>query len=196
MKIYKEIIQQTPDWYEVRKLKMTASHASSIIAGGKGLNTYINNLIESYCIPDTDGYTSEDMERGVLLEDQARTLYELENNVTVEQVGFIQLDDFAGVSPDGLVNEDGLIEIKNHKNSVFIDLLINDKIDKKYLDQIQMQLYVTKRSWCDYVGYNVNIKPYRYIKRIFPDPDTFKALEKGLETGRKLIQKYLKIAGD
>lgn len=196
MKVYKELIQQTPEWYEVRKLKMTASHASAIIANGKGLNTYINNLIEEYCcLNDTDGYVSDDMARGVLLEDQARTLYELENNVTVEQVGFIELDEFVGVSPDGLVGEDGLIEIKNHNNSVFIDLLLSEKIDKKYYDQIQMQLYVTGRKWCDYVGYNANIKPYKFVKRIMPDAQAFKAIEKGLETGRELIKKYLKAAG-
>lgn len=195
MKFYYDVIQQTPEWFEIRKLKMSASHASAIIAGGKGLNTYINNLIQDYCnASEEEPYVNPDMARGVLLEDQARTMYEFENNVTVEQVGFIELDQFVGVSPDGLVGEDGLIEIKNHKSSVFIELLLSGDIDKKYYDQIQMQLYVTGRKWCDYVGYNTQIKPYKFIKRILPDPEVFKALDKGLAKGRELLQKYLEVS--
>lgn len=196
MRVYKDIIQQTPEWFYVKRLKMSASHASAIIAGGKGLNTYINNLIEEYFDDgSSERFVSPDMERGNLLEDQARTMYELENNVEVEQVGFIELDDYVGVSPDGLVGDDGLIEIKNHKESVFIDLLLSEKIDKKYYDQIQMQLYVTGRKWCDYVGYNTKIKPNRFVQRIYPDPKTFEALEKGLNIGRELIKKYIEVSG-
>lgn len=196
MKVYKDIIQQTTEWFEIKKLKMSASHASAIIACGKGLHTYINSLIEEYFITDEqERFINPDMARGNLLEDQARTLYELENNVNVEQVGFIEFDEFVGVSPDGLVGDDGLIEIKNHKESVFIDLLLSEKIDKKYYDQIQMQLYVTGRKWCDYIGYNTQIKPNKFIQRIYPDPETFKALEKGLSVGRELIKKYLTVSG-
>ena len=196
MKIYYDIIQQTPEWFEIKKLKMSASHASSIIACGKGLYTYVNNLIEEYFNAEKEeNFTSPDIDRGILLEDQARTMYELENNIEVQQVGFIELDEFVGVSPDGLVGDDGLIEIKNHKNSVFIDLLLTENIDKKYYDQIQMQLYVTGRKWCDYIGYNTNIKPNKFVKRIYPDPDIFKALEKGLKVGRDLLQKYINISG-
>lgn len=196
MRVYKDIIQQTPEWFYVKRLKMSASRASAIIAGGKGLDTYINNLIEEF-FDDGSGerFVSPDMERGNLLEDQARTMYELENDVEVEQVGFIELDDYVGVSPDGLVGDDGLIEIKNHKESVFINLLLSEKIDKKYYDQIQMQLYVTGRKWCDYVGYNTKIKPNRFVQRIYPDPKTFEALEKGLNIGRELIKKYIEVSG-
>lgn len=195
MKVYKDIIQQTPEWFEVKKLKMSASHASAIISGGKGLNTYINNLIEEYFDDgSTERFSNPDMERGNLLEEQARTMYELEYGVEVQQVGFIESEDYVGVSPDGLVGEEGLIEIKNHKESVFIDLLLSEKIDKKYYDQIQMQLYVTGRKWCDYVGYNTKIKPNRFVQRIYPDTIVFEALEKGLDIGRQLIKKYIDIA--
>lgn len=179
MKIYKDIVQQSSEWFYIKRLKMSASHASAIIANGQGLKTYINNLIIEYFDDSSkERFVSPDMERGILLEDQARTMYELENNVDVEQVGFIELDEFVGISPDGLVDEDGLVEIKNHKDSVFIDLLLTEKIDKKYYDQIQMQLYVTGYKWCDYIGYNTKIKPNKYIQRIYPDPKAFKLWKK------------------
>jgi len=195
MKIYEDIVQQSPEWFYIRRLKMSASHANAIMTGGQGLKTYINNLISDYFNTESEKFTSPDIERGILLEDQARTMYELENNVVVKEVGFVELDKYVGVSPDGLVGDDGLIEIKNHKESVFIDLLLTEKIDKKYYDQIQMQLYVTGRKWCDYIGYNSKIKPHRFIQRIYPDPESFKALEKGLNIGRELLEKYIKVAG-
>jgi len=194
--IHKDIKQQTDEWYEIKKLKMSASHANTIMAAGKGLETYVNELVaEHFSTGERESYTNANMERGNLFEDQARTLYELEKDCVVEQVGFIELEGgYVGVSPDGLVDEDGLVEIKNHSDRVFIELLLSQKIKKEYLDQMQMQMFVSGRKWCDYMGYNPNIKPYKYIQRILPCPEAFEKLESGLALGKKkLIETVEKI---
>lgn len=187
--LHKDIQQQTDKWFEIKKLKMSASHANTIIANGKGLTTYVNELIADYfSTGERENYTNENMERGNLLEEQARVSYELANNCTVEQVGFIEVEgEYFGISPDGLVGDDGGLEIKNHTNRVFIELLLSGEIDKKYYDQIQMSLFTTGRKWWDYLGYNPNIAPYQFVKRITPDSETFEKLKKGLATGKQTL---------
>lgn len=193
MKIYTDIEQGTEEWYEIRKLKFTASHASTILAEGAGLKTLIKEMLAEYYSSGnyeqySNKYTNKDMERGNEYEDTARSIYQLETGSNVEQVGFVELDEHIGCSPDGLVGKDGLIEIKNHSDKVYLELLLTGKIDKKYLNQMQMQMYVTGRKWCDYFGFNPNFtdKPF-YLKRIYPDLDTMAHLSTALPQAVKML---------
>ena len=160
MKIY-NCEQKTEEWYNCRKLKMTASHANAIKANGKGLETYILELIaESMSSAPKVQYTDKSIERGNELESVARDMFELQTGKTVKQVGFVELDEYVGCSPDGLLDDDGLVEIKCHDDKNHLILILEDKagIDIKYYDQIQFQLYVTGRQYCIYVGYNPNFE--------------------------------------
>lgn len=192
MKIY-NMEQGTKEWKDVRKLKFTASNASTIIANGKGLQTLVDEMLAEYYSSGkfeeyTDEYKNYQMKRGNDFEDKARTIYELETGNKVEQVGFIELNDRVGVSPDGLIGDDGLIEIKNHSDKVFLKLAETQKIDKKYLDQMQMQMFVSGRAWCDYFAFNPNFNPC-YIKiRVNKDIDVFKAIVEGLQSGRAILE--------
>lgn len=184
MKIY-EMEQRTPEWYEVRKLKFTASHASTIMAMGKGLETLIEEMLAEYyssgCYEEfSNKYRNAQTERGNEFEDKARSIYQLETGSIIKQVGFIEQSEHIGCSPDGLVNEDGLVEFKCHNDIVFLRLCETGKIDKKYTDQIQYQLYVTGRSYCDYFGFNPNFEPCYYTKRFTPDPEVFQRLNEAL----------------
>lgn len=194
MKIYKDIKQQTPEWYAVKDLKFTASNASTILAEGAGLKTLIKELLADHYSSNnfeeySNRYTNKDMDRGNEFEDKARAIYEFETGNTVEQVGFIEINEYIGCSPDGLVGDDGLIEIKNHSDKVYLELLLTDKIDKKYINQMQMQMYVSGRKWCDYFGFNPNFtdKPF-YLKRIYPDKDTFAHLDTALPQAVKQLK--------
>lgn len=193
MKVYKDLEQGTKEWRDVRKLKFTASHANAIMANGAGLKTLVDEMLSEYYSSAqfeeyTDDYKNYQMKRGNDFEDKARKIYELETGNKVEQVGFIELDERIGVSPDGLIGDDGLIEIKNHSDKVFLKLAETQKIDKKYLDQMQMQMFVSGRSWCDYFAFNPNFNPC-YIKiRVNKDVEAFKQLVEGLQTGRTLLE--------
>lgn len=197
MKIY-NMEQGTKEWRDVRKLKFTASHASTIIANGKGLQTLVDEMLAEYYssgnYPEyTDEYKNYQMKRGNDFEDKARKIYEFETGNKVETVGFIELDDRIGVSPDGLVGEDGLVEIKNHSDKVFLKLAETKKIDKKYLDQMQMQMFVTGRSWCDYFAFNPNFNPSFIKIRVNKDVEVFGQLVDGLRAGRTLLEEKKKI---
>lgn len=198
--------QQTPEWNEIKKMKFTASHASTILTCDKGLNTLIEEMLAEYyssgCYEDySNKYKNAQMTRGNEYEDKARSIYELETGNTVEQVGFVEMNENVGCSPDGLVNDDGLIEIKNHNDLVFLRLVETGKIDKKYYNQMQFQMYVTGRKWCDYFGFNPNFTPCFYKKRIYQDPEVFKRLDEVLPVAiqrliarKNVLDKVLSVA--
>jgi len=188
MKIH-DIEQGTEEWFEIRKGKLTASNAQAISANGKGLQTYVKNIVLSI-FTENESYQGSDMKRGHELEPIARTKYEFEKNVTVKEVGFIEYSKEVGYSPDGLVGEEGLVEIKARNNSIHLDLLMNGTVDTKTIWQMQMGLLITGRKWCDFVSYNPNFKNSIFIKRFYPDEIAFQKLNRGLASGIKLLRDY------
>ena len=192
MKIY-NFEQRTEDWYNIRKGKMTASNAETIIANGKGLETYIYNLMaEYYSSAEKENYINADMQRGIDLEPEARLEFEFYTDLDVQEVGFIEYNDFIGVSPDGLIGDDGLIEIKCPNDSIYFKLLLSNKIKPEYIAQMQMQMYVTDRQYCYFVSYNPNFEKSLYIKKINRDEEMIDKLKKGLERGTELIKEIKK----
>lgn len=182
--------QRSIAWHNVRAGKLTGSNAQAIAAGGKGLETLVYaTLAEKYASKKEDGYTSEDMLRGIELEAQARDTYSLMYE-EVQEVGFIEHDEYSGVSPDGLIGEDRGIEIKCVNNSNFFKLMVNGlkSVESKYLWQCQMFLLVSERKYIDLVFYNTNFEKNMIIFRILPEQEKQEKLLIGLERGKKLIQ--------
>jgi len=191
MIIHKTIEQGTEAWFNARAEKMTASNARAIGNNGAGLKTYINNLMaETYSSAIKESYTNEDMERGNELEALARTVYEIETGNEVEEVGFIELDEFTGCSPDGLIGEDGGLEIKCLKDEKYFKVLLEgiETVLSDYIWQIQMCLYVSDRKWWDLVLYNPNYKKSILILKVYPDKKYIDKLIIGLETGKEKIK--------
>ena len=183
--------QGTDGWLKDRAEKMTASNATAIGNNGKGLDTYINNLMaETYSSAIKESYTNEDMERGNELEALARTVYEMETGDEVEEVGFIELDDFTGCSPDGLIGEEGGLEVKCLKDEKYFKVLLEgiETVLSDYIWQIQMCLYVSDRKWWDLVLYNPNYKKSILILKVYPDKKYIDKLIIGLETGKEKIK--------
>ena len=202
MIIYEDIEQRTDEWYRIRDLKFTASHASTILAEGAGLKTLIKEILADHYSSKTyeefsDKYTNNNIERGNEFEDKARTIYEMEVCLPVKQVGFVEMSDHVGCSPDGMVGDEGLVEIKNHNDKYYVNLLLTNKIEKKYYNQMQMQLYVTDRKWCDYFAFNPNFpeKPFVLI-RVYPDEITFGKLRNALERATNDLLEQKKIIDD
>ena len=181
--------QRTDEWYAIRRGKMSASNAETIIANGKGLETYIYNLMaEYYSSAEKENYINADIQRGIDLEPEARLEFEFYTDLDVQEVGFVEYNDFIGVSPDGLVGNDGLIEIKCPNDSIYFKLLLSNNIKPEYIAQMQMQMYVTDRQYCYFVSYNPNFEKSLYIKKINRDEEMIEKLKKGLERGTQLIK--------
>ena len=123
MKTY-NMEQRTPEWFEIRKGKMTASNAQAIGANGAGLKTYIYTLMAEKFSNNKVSFSNADTERGVELEENARLTYQIAHH-DVQEVGFIEMDEFVGCSPDGLIEEDGGIEIKCVNDVNFLKLIVD-----------------------------------------------------------------------
>lgn len=183
--------QRSDDWFAIKKGKFSASDANTIQALGKGLDSLVYKKVAELLADEVEeSYTSPDMERGVESEDLARTAYEIETGNKVEQVGFVELDEHTGCSPDGLVGEDGLVEIKCQRGYKYIEIAHTKQIEKGYLDQMQMQMMITGRKWCDYVCFNEHM-PKPLIIRVDADPEVHAKIKRGLAEGVKKLKEIL-----
>lgn len=205
IKIYEkdEIQQGTAEWFKIRELKFTASKADVVATNGKGLETYVTDLLADYYSSQkfdeyADKYKSPAMQRGNDYEPMARMVYEFETGNTVREVGFVTVNDnkYIGASPDGIVTEkekdEGLLEIKNHDDKKFITLQLTGEVDPKYIKQMQYQMWITGAKWCDYFGFNPNFKPNFYKQRFYPDLEMFNKFDVGTKCGIKMIENGLK----
>lgn len=190
--------QGSPEWFEIRANKMTASHANTIKTNGKGLKTYVYKKMFKFITGQyktEDEFLSYDIERGKELESIAISDYELETGKKVERVGFIEKSDYVGCSPDGLVGDGGLLEIKCPREWKFLKFLVDGEIESQYVYQMQMQMLVTGRKWCDFLVFNESFKVPSVIKRVERDEDKIEKISQGLADGEKLIKKILSIKG-
>ena len=184
MKIYEDLEQGTPEWQLVRLGKFTGSKANDLLMKPslKGYQNLIYMLAyERLTGEPTESYVSEWMQYGVDTEPEARESYIFETGNEVQQVGFIELDENTGCSPDGLVNNDGMLEIKCVKWNVQMDYLISQKIPTNYYLQMQFNLFVSNRQWCDFYSYHPKLKAFN--KRVFQDLEKFREFEERIKQG-------------
>jgi hypothetical protein len=110
------------------------------------------------------------MQHGTETEPLARLSYEVAQNVLVDEVGFIPHPSIimAGASPDGLVNDDGLLEIKCPNTATHIETLLSQTVPSKYNTQMQFQMACTGRSWCDFVSFDNRLPAelQLFVKRV------------------------------
>lgn len=189
MKYYYEVEQRSDEWFQAKMGKMSASNADTILANGKGLETYIYSLMaEYYSKGEKVHYTNADIERGILLEPEAKIEFQFYTGLDIKEVGYVEFNEYILVSPDGLIGDDGLIEIKCPNDSIYFKLLLSNNIKPEYIAQMQMQMYVTDRQYCYFVSYNPNFEKSLYIKKINRDEEMIEKLKKGLERGTELIK--------
>ena len=149
--------QRTDEWFAARLGKVTASKVSDVMSKGMGRETYMTYLIAEVLTTErASSFTNTAMEWGTATEPYARQAYEALNNLWVEEIGFAQHPTIerAGASPDGLVGDDGLIEIKCPNTATHLDTLIDKTVPKKYINQMQFQMACTGRKWCDFVSFD------------------------------------------
>ena len=165
MKIIAELEQGSAEWHRLRLGKVTASRMSDVLSKGRGKapskasETYMMELIAEKLIGSAKPFFENDAMRwGTETEPQARSMYEVNNDfVSVDEVAFIEHSEFIGVSPDGLIGEDGMLEIKCPTTITQIKRALTDDYSADYKAQIQMQLWVSQREWCDFVSFDPRI---------------------------------------
>lgn len=137
-----------------------------------------------------DSYTSEWMERGALTESDAAEFYELVKDIKLEPIGFITNDaGTIGCSPDRLIGEDGLLEIKVPKPNTQVEYLLTGKIGREYWPQLQGQLFISGRKWVDILAYHPELPPS--IMRVERDIEFIACLERQLEEFTCFIEQVM-----
>jgi putative phage-type endonuclease len=188
----KNVEQGSPEWKELRRGHVTASNVADVMAKGKSGEAETRKKYKLRLIAERmsgmsqDSFSNADMEWGVEQEAYARMAYEVAKDVLVDKTGFWHHLDiaFVGVSPDGLVNDDGLVEIKCPKTETHIDYMLNDKVPAKYYKQIQCQLWVTGRQWCDFISFDPRMPALKqlFVIRCPRDDDFIATMEAEVRT--------------
>jgi len=193
MRIF-EMQQGDDDWFAERIGSIGGSSIASVVAKGEG-KTRKNLMyrLAGEILSDVkyEGYKNEHMDRGIEQESEARIRYELVTGNEVVQVGLIKLTDHKHESPDGLVGNDGKIEIKCVIPSVQVETIISDRVPAAYRKQIQWGLFICERQWCDFISYSplVTSRPM-WVRRVDRDEKLIKELDEGAD---KFIKEMLEI---
>jgi putative phage-type endonuclease len=168
--------QRSDEWYAIKRGKLSASMIADIMpSSSKSIDSWTDTQLKSVFEIATQrmtgivqsSYVSAPMQWGIDHEDDARLAYEFSTDQHVEQVGFIELDEWIGCSPDGLVNDDGLIEIKCPDSSTHLLYRVSpEDMVKRYKWQVQSQLYISNRLWCDLVSFDPRFELEKQLKII------------------------------
>jgi len=202
-----EITQGSDAWHQARLGKVTASRIADIIATTKSgysasrANYEAQLICEILTGKPAESFTNAAMAWGTETEPLARAQYELKTGNMVNQIGFVVHPKIeqAGASPDGLVDNDGLIEIKCPNTSTHLDTLLSQKVPLKYITQMTWQMLCTGRKWCDFVSYDPRLPDnlQLFIQRIELDEEYGKKLESEvkefLEEVNEKVEKLRKI---
>ena len=199
--IIHECRQNSDEWRSLRSGRIGGTSAATLLVNGKaddGLGVGAKSVVyrkaaEFITGPaEDDGYMSAAMQRGHDLEPVARRRYENETFQSVREVGYISRGEFLGVSPDGLVGEDGGIEIKclnAEEHARFFDTRF---FDKKYYYQCQWAMFLSGRTWWDFVMYHPEFGDLDIIiERLQPDAQAFKTWAKKIPVYLAEIQRVL-----
>lgn len=178
MKVY-SFEQGTDEWFSVRLGKITGSGVSALLSESRaktGLSktalSYAYQIIAERLTGQRDEFRGNAYtEWGNLQEARARELYQYETFHTVDEVGFVEKDDWCGCSPDGLVGDDGMIEIKCPASKKFVEIVHTGIIPDEWLAQMQFSMWVCGRQWCDFVLFDPRFPEEKqiYIKRVLAD---------------------------
>ena len=178
-----DVEQRSDAWHDLRRGMVTASTVSQLltptlkVADNETSRAATTALVAERITGVTEpSFTSDDMWRGVLHEPIARGYY-AEHHAPVREVGFMVRDDWGfeiGLSPDGLVGDDGLIEIKCPRAKGHVQTILRDSVPSMYMAQCQTALLVSGREWIDYVSFHAGLP--LYVNRVVPHPAWRKAI--------------------
>ncbi len=193
-----DIEQGTDEWHALRRGVITASTIGTLItATGKPANNdtsraqLLQLLAERITGESEPSFYNDDMARGHLLEPLARGIY-AQHYAPVIECGYVTCEfdgTVIGYSPDGLVGDDGLIEVKSPRRKTHLKSLLNDEVPAEYVAQVQTGLAVTGRAWCDYISYAPGLPLYR--RRCGPDQLLIRQLVIAAETAEAWLGRLM-----
>ena len=172
--IFDDVVQGEKEWFDLRCGVVTASKFSTVMAKGRG--SYPSKTRQTYMLELAgeivtgtvqESYGNAHMARGNQMEPEARELYEMASGNGVKEVGFIKSLDTIGYSPDGMIGDDGLLEIKTKLPHLQIALLLSDKFPSEHRHQCQGGMWVSGREWIDFVSYWPGLP--LFVKRVHRD---------------------------
>ena len=187
---FPELVQGSDEWLAARRGIVTASVVGQLItpktikpAANMESRALAALLVSERITGWTDeSYVSDDMFQGHIVEPIVRDLYS-RTYAPVTELGFMVRDDWGwrlGFSPDGLVDDDGLIEIKSRRPKKHLATILADEVPLENVAQIQAGLLVSGREWCDYLSYCGGMPMWRV--RVLPDSRWFDAIAEAVET--------------
>lgn len=199
---YPELEQGSEEWLAVRCGMVTASTVGQLLTPTlkTASNDYSRGLTALLVAERITGHVEEvwvsnDMLRGQLDEPIARDVYSGHYEEATE-TGFMVRDDWGwslGFSPDGLVGDHGLIEIKSRRPKKHLQTILADKVPAENMAQIQAGLLVSGREWCDYVSFCGGMP--LFVKRVLPDPLWAEAIVNAVEafeqTAAEMVRDYI-----
>tara|TARA_R110002020_G_scaffold248376_1_gene462369 strand:- start:5450 stop:6079 length:630 start_codon:yes stop_codon:yes gene_type:complete len=166
MNIIESCEQGGEEWLSLRLGKITASRVKDVLTKGRGTSpsktaeSYMMELIAEILTGSSKPFFENDaMRRGTETEPQARAMYAVNNDfVDVKEVAFVEHNNQVGISPDGLIGDNGLLEIKCPNTTTQLKRALSDDYSADYKAQIQMQLWVTEREWCDFLSFDPRLE--------------------------------------
>jgi putative phage-type endonuclease len=184
------IEQCSEAWFNIRLGRVTGTSFKDLMA--KKETAAYRNLIADIAAEkitglseDADNYESEWMTRGKELEPIAANYYSELFDIELEQTGFVTFEtdnkyfNWCGVSPDRLIKNTGILEIKCPKRSTHWYYLQSEKLPSEYYWQVMGQLFVTGADYCDFMSFYPDLKPF--IIQVLPDKKAFEQIEKELD---------------
>jgi putative phage-type endonuclease len=204
LKVYENIEQRSPEWYEARRGMVTASVVGQLITPKTvrpASNDYSRALTAQLVAERITGWVepsfqSHDMLRGVLDEPVARKVY-AETYAPVAECGFMVRSEDGwtlGWSPDGLVGEDGAVEIKCPRAKEHVRTVLADEVPIQYMPQCQAALLVSGREWLDFVSFCGGMQ--LWTKRVLPDERWAAAIIQAITefetTAAEMVAEYAK----
>ncbi len=173
--------QGSEEWLQERCGQVTASRIAAVMAktktgyGADRANYMADLIAERLTGIPKQGFTNEAMRWGTETEPQARAMYEFQTGREVVEVGFVShpIIEGTGASPDGLVGDSGLIEIKCPNTATHIETLRGAAIDRKYILQMHWQMICTGRDWCDFVSFDprLPLEMQMHLRRVERDAE-------------------------
>lgn len=182
-----DCIQGTPEWHAARAGRVTASRISDLMAktktgwGASRANYMAELVAERLTGTVAEGFTNAAMKHGTETEPLARNAYQFFADAEVTEVGFVihPTIDASGCSPDGLVGDDGMTEIKCPNTATHIETLLGGGIPDKYIKQMQWQMRCCERAWCDFISFDPRL-PTRmqlFVQRVPYDKNLVSEIE-------------------
>lgn len=196
------ILQSDPQWATARVGHVTASRIADLMAktktgwGASRANYAAQLVAERLTGNASESYSNAAMQWGVETEPHARAAYEFRTDATCGEAAFLKHPkiEWAGASPDGFVADDGLVEFKCPNTATHIDTLLGAKVPEKYVLQMQWQMAVTGRAWCDFVSFDPRLpeEMRMFLRRVDRDDTLIGTLEREVETFLAEIDDTLK----